>query len=49
MAEIEMSGFDRRDEIEGPRIVEETNIDMPDVPVDQTRTVEELQTEAAIE
>lgn len=44
-----MSGFDRRDEIEDPRVVEETNIDMPDVPVDQTRTVEELQTEAAIE
>ena len=45
-----MTIFDRPSEVEvevRPEI--ETNIDLPDIPIDQTRTVDELQLEARIE
>ena len=45
---MEMATFDRPQEVEvRPDI--ETNIDLPDIPIDQTRTVDELQLEARIE
>jgi len=45
---MEIATFDRPQEVEvRPDI--ETNIDLPDIPIDQTRTVDELQLEARIE
>ena len=43
-----MAAFDRPQEVEVRPDVE-TNIDLPDIPIGQTRTVDELQLEARIE
>ena len=47
MAEIEMREFDRPEVEARPEV--ETIIDLPEVPVDQTRTLDEVQREARIE